>query len=278
MSRALFVLLPNFGCPLAFNLHSDARILLFVTAVAVVVTLVCGMYPVRQSLRVSQNEALHEGGAAVAGGSRSRFGQRILLGLQLGICFVVLVCCGLLTRTALNDLHARYRFRSCQLSHRELRSFTLGIQPGTRARISDGTARSSCATPPASPGPRSLHIYPWATMGSGNTRNFSIPGYVPAKGEEMAVITDFEGPISFTPWASSCSRAAISMCMTLPALPESQSSTSHGPPLLAQRRCHRPATLSWRQAATAVVGVVHDYAYHNPDSTDPVPVVSYRCF
>jgi len=30
------------------------------------------MFPVRQSLRISQNEALHEGGAAVAGGSRNK--------------------------------------------------------------------------------------------------------------------------------------------------------------------------------------------------------------
>jgi len=67
MARALYILLPNFGVPLAFNLHSDVRILLFVTAVAVAVTLACGIYPVRQSLRVAQNETLHEGGAAVAG-------------------------------------------------------------------------------------------------------------------------------------------------------------------------------------------------------------------
>lgn len=68
-------------------------------AVSVAVTLACGIYPVRH---VSQNEALHEGGSAVTGSSRNRFGRRILLGLQLGICFIVLVCCGLLTRTALN--------------------------------------------------------------------------------------------------------------------------------------------------------------------------------
>jgi hypothetical protein len=91
--------------PLAFNLHSDARILLFVTAVAGAVTLACGVYPVRQSLRVLQNEAPHEGGAAVVGASRNRLGRRILFGLQLGICFIVLVCCGLLTRTALNIVH-----------------------------------------------------------------------------------------------------------------------------------------------------------------------------
>jgi hypothetical protein len=54
LARALYLLLPNFGVPLTFNLHSDARILLLVTAVAVAVTLACGIYPVRQSLQVSQ--------------------------------------------------------------------------------------------------------------------------------------------------------------------------------------------------------------------------------
>jgi hypothetical protein len=66
------------------------------------VTLACGIAPVRQSLRFSQSEALHEGGAAVAGRSKERFGRGLVLGLQLGICFIVLVCCGLLTRTAFN--------------------------------------------------------------------------------------------------------------------------------------------------------------------------------
>ncbi len=66
--------------------------------------------PVRQALRVSQNEALHEGGAAVAGAPRRRIGRAITLGLQLGICFIVLVCCGLLTRTALNIAHRSVGF------------------------------------------------------------------------------------------------------------------------------------------------------------------------
>ncbi|MGA7243196.1 MAG: ABC transporter permease, partial [Terracidiphilus sp.] len=102
ISRAIYVLMPDFGFPLAFNLQSDWRITVFVAAIATAVTLVCGMYPIRQSLRVSQREALHEGSTAVAGSTRKRIGQRILLGVQLGICFIVLACCGLLTRTSLN--------------------------------------------------------------------------------------------------------------------------------------------------------------------------------
>ncbi len=61
ISKALYVLLPNFGFPVAFNLHSDVRIMVFVIGIASVVTLTCGMYPVRQSLQVAQSEALHEG-------------------------------------------------------------------------------------------------------------------------------------------------------------------------------------------------------------------------
>ena len=102
ISRALYVLLPDLGMPLTFNLHSDWRIITFVAAIAIAVTLICGMYPVRQSLRISQREALHEGSLTVAGSSRKRIGQRILLGVQLGICFIVLACCGLLTRSAFN--------------------------------------------------------------------------------------------------------------------------------------------------------------------------------
>jgi len=34
-------------------------------------------------------------------------------------------------------------------------------------------------------------------MGSGNTRDFQIPGYVPSKAEGMAVVTDSEGPDFF---------------------------------------------------------------------------------
>src|ERR1700744_4852683 len=105
MARGLSLLLPYLGAPLTFYLHSDLRILFFVATLAVAVTIACGIYPVRQSLRVSQNQALHEGGAVVAGTPRKRVGQQMLLGLQLGICFVVLVCCGLFVRTSFNIVH-----------------------------------------------------------------------------------------------------------------------------------------------------------------------------
>jgi len=192
ISRSVYALLPNLGFSLAFNLHSDYRITLFVARLVIVVTVVCGMFPIRQSLRVSQREALHEGATAVAGASRKRYGQRVLLGFQLGICFIVLACCGLLTRTALNiftrpvgfdrgntltalidlsrsgydDVHTRV-FLTSLLDH---------------LRNSQGIVSATVTT----------HL-PMGDSGSGNTRDFSIPGHVPAKGEDRQVVTDFEG-------------------------------------------------------------------------------------
>jgi macrolide transport system ATP-binding/permease protein len=272
MARGLYLLLPNFGVPLAFNLHSDARILLLVTTVAVVVTLACGIYPVRQSLRVSQNEALHEGGAAVAGGSGKGLGRRILLGLQLGICFIVLVCCGLLTRTALNIV---YRSTGFDRTHCLTASVALSRSGYTkehglafqaalldRMRSAPGVASATLTT----------HL-PMGDDGSGNTRDFSIPGYAPSKGEEMAVVTDFEGPDFFRILGIAMRRgrefdthdnasaepvAVINESMAQRYWPKGD---AIGKSVMVDQRLHR------------IVGVVSDYAYYDPANTDAQPLL-----
>jgi len=48
LSKALYLMLPNFGFPVTFNLQSDVRIEAFTAALAVLVTLVCGLVPLRQ--------------------------------------------------------------------------------------------------------------------------------------------------------------------------------------------------------------------------------------
>jgi predicted permease len=272
MSRVLYVLLPNFGMPLAFNLKSDAHILLFVCGVAVVVTLVCGMHPVRQSLRVSQNEVLHEGGAAVAGGSRKKLGQRILLGLQLGICFVVLVCCGLLTRTVLNIISRDIGFdrTNCLTARIDLsrsgytKESGLAFQTALldRLRNAPGVAGATLTS----------HL-PMGDEGSGNTQDFSIPGYVPAKGEDMEVVTDFDGPDFFHTMgipmlqgrdfttrddASSLNVAVVNESMARRYWPKGDA-LGHSVVVAGKTR--------------QIVGLVHDYAYASPDAAEPSPVL-----
>jgi predicted permease len=274
LSRGLYVLLPNFGIPLAFNLQSDPRILLFVAAVAAAVTLVCGMYPLRQSLRVPQQEALHQGGAAVAGASRSRIGQRLLLGLQLGICFVVLVGCGLLTRSALNVLNRDPGFdRTNTLTafidlsrsgYNEQRMLAFHAALLDRLRNAPGVASATLTT----------HL-PMGDDGSGNTRDFSVAGYVPAKNDEMAVVTDFEGPDFFHAMhiqlqqgrdfdqhdnESSGDVAIVNQAMARRYWPNS---SAIGGSVIVDKRPRR------------VIGIVSDYAYRNPADTDPPSPILY---
>jgi putative ABC transport system permease protein len=272
MARGLYVLLPNYGVPLAFNLHSDTRILLFVTAVAVAVTLACGIYPVRQSLRVSQNEALHEGGAAVAGSSRNTFGRRLLLGLQLGICFVVLVCCGLLTRTALNIAKRTTGFdpancltASVALSrsgYTEQRGLAFQAALLDRMRSAPGVASATLTS----------HL-PMGDDGSGNTRGFSIPGYVPVKGEDMLVVTDSEGPDFFRIMGIAMGQGR--------EFDTHDNATSRAVVVINESMAHRywpkgdaiGNSVIVDQRPRRIVGIVRDYAYSDPANTDPEPVL-----
>jgi len=272
LSRGLYVLLPTFGIPLAFNLRTDVRLLLFVALVAVAVTVVCGMYPVRQTLRVSQLEALHEGGTAVAGGSHKRLGQRILLGIQLAICFVVLVCGGLLTRTALNVAHRDTGFdpngvltASFDLSrsgYTEQRGLELESQMLEKLRTAPGVAGATITS----------HL-PMGDYGSGNTQDLAIPGYVPAKGEEMAAVTDFEGPDFFRTFS-------------IPVLQGREftaqdNATAPGVAVVNQWMAQRywPKGDAIGHSVTVnkrnwqIVGIVRNYTYHSADNVDPDPIL-----
>jgi len=272
MARGLYVLLPNYGVPLAFNLRSDTRILLFVTAVAVAVTLVCGIFPVRQSLRVSQNEALHEGGAAVTGSSHNMFGRRMLLGLQLGICFVVLVCCGLLTRTALNIANRTTGFDpvNCltasvalsRLGYTEQRGLAFQTALLDRMRLAPGVASATLTS----------HL-PLGDDGSGNTRNFSIPGYVPDKAEDMEIVTDFEGPDFFRIMGIAMRQGR--------EFDTHDNATSTAVMVINESMAHRywlkgdaiGNNVILEQHPHRIVGIVDDYAYYDPANTDPQPVL-----
>jgi macrolide transport system ATP-binding/permease protein len=272
ISRSVYALLPNLGFSLAFNLHSDYRITLFVAALAVAVTLACGLFPIRQSLRVSQREALHEGATSVAGASRKRYGQRILLGFQLGICFIVLACCGLLARTALNIFHRPVGFdrnntitaiidlsRSGYDDNRA-RIFLTSLLD--RLRNSQGVASATLTT----------HL-PMGDWGSGNTRDFSVPGHIPAKDEDKQVVADFDGPDFFR-----------TMGISLQKGRDFTTSDNENSPkvaiintVMAQRYWPKGdaigGTIVVDKLPRQIVGVAPEFAYHSPNNTDHDPVI-----
>jgi predicted permease len=272
LSKTLYLMQPNIGIPLAFNLQSDMRTEVFAVALAVLVTLACGLAPLRQSLRVSQQEALHEGGASVAGAPRRRAGQQILLGLQLGICFMVLVCCGLLTRTALNifrrdpgfDRHhtltATVDLSRVGYSQEHAQIFLTTLLD--RLRDAPGVASVTLAT----------HL-PMGDNGSGNTLGFSIPAYVPARDQEMLVVSDFDGPDFFH-------TMGIRLLQGRDFTP---ADTATSPKVavinkgMADRYWPKGNALGSRivvdKIERQIIGIVPNFAYHGPDDTDPSPVL-----
>ena len=272
MSKSLYVLLPNLGLPLAFNLRSDPRVLLFVAALTILVTLVCGLYPVRQSLRVSQMEALHEGGTAVTGNARNGIVSHLLPGVQLGICFVVLVCCGLLTRTALNifDLDTGFDREHCLTAMIDLSRS--GYAPERAQRFDAALLDKLQAAPGVASATLTTHL-PMGDWGSGNVQDFTIPGYVAAKDEAMEVVTDYDGPEFFRTMripliegrdferqddAQSSDVAIVSEAMARRYWPKGD---AIGSSIIVDKRPRR------------IIGIAHEFAYHNPNERDQDPVL-----
>jgi predicted permease len=114
---------------------------------------------------------------------------------------------------------------------------------------------------------------PMGDDGSGNTWGFSIPGYIPAKGEEMVVITDLEGPDFFHTMsialrqgrefdthdvAASSLVAMVNQTMAQRYWPKGNAIGSSV--IVGKRSCR-------------IVGIVGDDNYYDPTNKAPTPVL-----
>lgn len=274
LSKALYAVLPSFGMPLAFNLSTDWRVLILVAALVMAVALVCGMMPIRQALRGSQRDALYEGGHALVGSSRSRWSRIAALGVQLGLCFVVLVGSALLMRTMLNVLH---RERGFDRENVMTAQFSLSRSGYTKERgLALQTAlldqlRNAAVVRRVT---LTSHL-PMGDWGSGNTQDLAVPGYAPAKNESMSIVTDFEGPDFFR-----------TMGIALAQGRDFTEQDRDGAPLVAiinedMARRYWPkgnaigssVEVGKEKQACQIVGIVKNYAYHNPQDLDADPIL-----
>jgi predicted permease len=272
LSQALYVLLPAFGMELTFNLDTDLRLLAFVAALVLAVTLACGMLPIRQVLRRSQKDALREGDFSIVGASRKRFMKTAALGFQLGLCFVVLSACALLTRTLLNVVHRATGFNRQNCLTASLSLARSGYTKEKGLAFQTALLDELRSTPGVLQATLTTHL-PMADDGSGNTWDLSIPGYVPTKSESMATVTDLEGPDFFH-----------TMGIAMAQGRDFTSQDREGAPAvavineaMAQRYWPKGNALGSsvivEKRPTQVVGIVKDYTYYNPQDTEPEPVI-----
>jgi predicted lysophospholipase L1 biosynthesis ABC-type transport system permease subunit len=109
--------------------------------------------------------------------------------------------------------------------------------------------------------------------GSGNTQGLSVPGYVPSKGEEMAVVTDFEGPDFFRTMGIQVDRwrdftASDNAKAPRVAIVNEPMARRYWPKEDAIGHSLEIGKQQWQ-----VVGIVHDFTYHSPDNTDADPLL-----
>jgi putative ABC transport system permease protein len=85
--------------PRAGAIGVDWKVVAFTLAVALLTGLACGLIPALQSSGSHLQEALKEGGRAVAGGARGRFARQALVLAEVAIALVLLVAAGLLIKS-----------------------------------------------------------------------------------------------------------------------------------------------------------------------------------
>ncbi len=272
--KSLYLLLPNFGMTVSFNLSTDWRVLSLVAGIMMLVALFCGMMPIRQALRSSQKDALHEGSQGILGSSRNRWTKIASLGIQLGLCFVVLVGSALLLRTLLNVLHRARGFdrENCMTAQIFLSRAGYTEQKGLAFQTA---LLQDLRNAPVVRGATLTSHLPMGDWGSGNAQDASIPGYTPAKNESMDIVTDLEGPDFFR-----------TMGIPLVAGREFSLQDRQDGPRVAvvnedMARQYWPKgnalgstiVVGKDKQACTIVGIVKNYAYHNPQDTDPNPVL-----
>jgi predicted permease len=195
LSRTMYALLPKADVSFVFNFQPDLRILAFALGLTAITVLACGLFPARQVLKFSQTAALHDGATSVVG-SRSRSRRNVLLSLQLALCFVVLVACGLLTRTLWNVVHRDPGFATdntlvasmdlARAGYAEPKGLAFQRTLLERLRLLPDLNSVSVTS-----------YVPMGMSGGGNVRDIAVAGYEPAKDESMSIVVDSVGPAYF---------------------------------------------------------------------------------
>ena len=272
LSRSIYVLLPSFGIQIVFNLTTDWRVLGMVAGLVMAVALLCGMMPIRQALKGSQKDALREGGQAIVGRGGNRWAKTAGLGLQLGLCFVVLASCALLSRTMMKILERARGFDRDATMTASVSLSRSGYAAAKGLAFQAALLDNLRTAPGVLDATLTSHL-PMGDDGSGNTWGFDVPGYKFAPNESKSVVTDLEGPGFFH-----------AMRIALMQGREFTDQDRDGAPAVAMinedmARRYWPkgnalgSTVIVEKVPAQIVGIVKDYAYYNPSDTDPEPIL-----
>ncbi len=165
-----------------FSAHLNGTLLAFAFAAAVVVSLLFTLAPAFQMLKPNLVESLKQRSAGNTGG---RLGfRRVIVGVQVGLSLLLLVCAGLFVQTLSNLENVNVGFATDHL-------ITFGVDPqmaGYSAAATGLLDQRILQSVQALPGVASAGATSDPELaGSGTSINISVQGYVPHQGEDMDV-------------------------------------------------------------------------------------------
>lgn len=181
--RPLETLLPADVLPPG-GLRIDWRLIAFAIGVSVAATILFGLLPAVQAVRLDLNALLKESGRVLTGGRQANRSRKILVATQIALAFVLLTGSGLLIRSFDRLLSAPTGFRPDHVL-----SLQLSLPPAQYATPADRNrfARDVLERIRAVPGIRAAAVSSWLPMTRGSSqRGVEIKGRPTQAGEDIS--------------------------------------------------------------------------------------------
>ena len=174
-TRSLLRLVNAGQVPIALDLTPDLRVLLFVTAVAVLTGIGFGSLPALRASRLDPSPSLRGARGGHGGAARQRL-TRVLVTLQVALSLLLLISAGLLTESFRNLHGIAWGFRPEQVVVFDLLHNPRSRAPSALAGVAADIQRGVSAVP----GVESASVS-WILLFSGADQRtaLQIPGYVP---------------------------------------------------------------------------------------------------
>ncbi|HYL61159.1 MAG TPA: ABC transporter permease [Candidatus Methylomirabilis sp.] len=178
------------------NLKTDARVLAFTIAIAVLCGVLFGVLPALRSTRFEAISAMKEGSAQTAGGRAHSASARWIVAAQVALSLILLIGAGLFIRTFTNLMTLNAGFDPNNVLLTEMNVHSAGLSDPALASLYGQMLAKLQALPGVVSASQCL-LYP---LSSGDEWNFevSVPGYKPPNGVEPLVYLNWVTPGYFS--------------------------------------------------------------------------------
>jgi predicted permease len=192
MGSALPFLVPPTGMPVVLEFPINGRILGFAVLLSLSAALAAGVPPVLHLLRANLNDILKQGGRTAAAGASSHRTSNVLMICEVGLVFMALVAAGLFLRSFQNlrAIHPGFDPHNVLLARLYLNTnnYSSGQKYQFCRRLRDQlvSAPGVIGVSYGSRTPLGFGLGPWS--------NYQVDGYVPGRGENMALYESAVSP------------------------------------------------------------------------------------